>query len=58
MAGFTEKDAEAIRAMVDTHLQAILDHNPGAFLEPARTTSLSCRPSFPLWWARMPVVRI
>ena len=29
---FTDQDAAAIRAMTDKHLQAILDHDPDAFL--------------------------
>ncbi len=29
---FTDQDAAAIRAMTDTHLRAVLDHDPDAFL--------------------------
>lgn len=32
MADFSERDAAAIREMVDTHIQSILDHNPDGFL--------------------------
>lgn len=32
MAEFTEQDAAALRAMVDTHTQALLDHDADAFL--------------------------
>ena len=29
---FTDQDAAAIRAMTDTHVRAVLDHDPDAFL--------------------------
>lgn len=32
MADFSERDVAAIRDMVDTHIQSILDHNPDWFL--------------------------
>ena len=32
MATFTEQDSAALRAMVDTHMKAVLAHDPAAFL--------------------------